>query len=158
MKRRGQAWGLDLTVASIIFLIGLTTFFIYSTNYNYSDQQRIKDLTEKGDSISNYLLSSGEPENWNISNVIKIGLTTNGKINQTKLESFHNLSTDNYNLTKSLLNIRYDYFINASSKLNINGEDIFGIGREPTSNKDIIKISRVTVYNNEPITLYVEIW
>ncbi len=158
MKKRGQAWGFDLTIASIIFIGGIIVFYVYALNTPSQGNDKIDSLTYEGNSISDALLSEGFPQNWEANNVVKLGLTTNNKINQTKLENLYALSQSDYQKTKLLFNTKYNYFINASSPLTIKNSPISGIGIQENNSNNLIKISRFTIYDEKPITLTIEVW
>lgn len=145
-------------MASTIFMAGIIVFYFYSLNTS-EVETTIDKLSYDGDLIASIILSEGTPINWNENDVINPGILTNGKINQTKLENFYDLSLNNYQKTKSLFNTNYEYFIFTSkNNLTIEGEEIAGIGSLPTNQKNLIKISRLTIYNNKLITLNIEIW
>lgn len=155
MSKKAQAWGFDVIIATGIFLFGMTAFFLYTINYPGEEQQKLEDLLYEGDLLASSLLSPGSPENWTAQLVSKIGLLSNNVLDQNKLEEFYNLP---YPLTKSLFGIKYDYFINSSQPLEISGAGIAGIGIIPENSKNNIKISRVTIYKNKPITLEIQLW
>ena len=128
-SKKAQGWGIDLMIAVVIFSIGLTVFFIYSLNSPGEGKENIELLFYDGEIIANTLLSPGYPKGWDEENVINIGITTNGKINETKLERFYNLAEDNYEKTKLLFNTKYDYYFFISESIIINGGSIEGIGK-----------------------------
>lgn len=160
-RKKAQGWGFDLIIAGTIFLIGIITFYLYSLNYPKEGQETLDVLFYEGNFIADSLLSNGFPDSWNSTNVIKIGLTNNNKINQTKLENFYNLSTEDYQKTKAVFNTRYNYFFNLSEQItlpnigNINGIGLSFQGQNP---KNLIKITRISIYQNKSVTLNVYIW
>lgn len=157
INKRAQFWGTDLTVAFIIFALGIVTFYLYSFNYSNEAEDTLQILQSEGDIISEILLSTGSPENWDTSNVIQIGLTTNGKINQTKLEYFYELTSNNYENAKQELNTKYNFYFFVDEQFEVNSNYIDGIG-EPNTNRthingnNIIKTTRFTIYKNKPTT------
>ena len=156
--RRAQGWGFDLVIALMIFSAVLFLFFFYILNYSPEADKNLADMNSEADSISNLILSEGRPTDWNSSNIQEIGILTGKKINETKLYNFFNISTDNYDLTKSLLKTNYEYFINFSETIYSNGILISEIGKEPTESEYLSKSSRQAIYNNKPITIYFEVW
>ena len=115
--KKAQAWGFDMMIASIIFMSGIIIFYIYSLNYPKESQQTLDTLFSEGDFAAESLLSEGLPTDWNSNNVIRIGLTTEHKINNTKLERFYNLANSQsnpagYAKAKSILNTKYNFFMN----------------------------------------------
>jgi len=157
-QKRGQAWGFDLTIASIIFLAGILTFYLFSINYSTEGEDILEEMNYIGENIAQQILSEGSPKNWNSTNVQKIGILKGSKVNQTKLERFYNLSISDYELTRSLFNTRYNYYVFFQENATLSGQEVEGIGSVPTNPKNLIKISHVTVYNNKPTTISVYIW
>lgn len=162
-KKRAQIWGLDLMTAVFLFIIAIVVFLIYTVNYSGEAAESFERLKYDGDNIMKVLLSEGSPKDWKESDVIRIGLTTENKINETKLEQFYTLAKSNYSLTKIILNTRYDYYFFLDEKMLIQGEEIEGIGK-PNVTEDtitahnLIKITRFGIYGEKPVTLYLYIW
>jgi hypothetical protein len=157
MEKKAQAWGFDITVAIIIFSLGLIVFFIYSINYSNEGAETFENLISEGNFIADNLLSSGIPENWNPEDVRGVGIISSGKINNTKLESFYNLSLADYSKTKRLLNTEHDYFISFNENISLSNRSIAGIGKEEiiTNSSNLIRINRFSVYNNKFTNIYV---
>ena len=162
-EKTGQIFGLDLMIAMIIFLIGIMAFFLYSINSPSETKESLSSLFYDGDLITDSLLSEGYPQDWNSDDVIKIGISDNKEINQTKLERFYDLAQTNYAKTKSLFNTKYNYYFFLSQTMTINSEQVEGIGK-PGVNKEniqasnLIKVTRVTSYNKKPVSAYLYIW
>jgi len=169
-NKRAQGWGMDLIIAVTIFSFGLVAFFVYSLNSPGEAKEKIDALYYDGKILANTILSEGSPENWDLANVIKIGILSNNKINETKLKNFYNLAIteENYEETKDLFDITYDYYFYLNEKIDIYGDGslmLDGIGKpgfdkENISEdiKDLIKITRYTIYQNKPMTAYFYIW
>ena len=150
---------MDLIIATIIFIAGIVVFYFYALNSTKEPEEIINRLNYEGNIITNEILSEGFPANWNELNAISIGITSANKINDTKLEKFYEFSLNNYNRTKLLFNTRYNYYIYLSEEnFTINSQNIEGIGLKSVDSRRIIKISRVTIYNNKLITINVEVW
>lgn len=162
-SKKSQAWGIDLMVAFSIFLMGIFVFFIYSINYLGESKEILEDLAYDGKIITNAILSQGYPENWDETNVVKIGILNDNKINETKLEYFYNLAQNNYEQTKSLFNTRFDYFYFLDEDMTINSVDIEGIGKpgidpDNIDAENIVKISRYVIYKDKPMTAYLYVF
>ena len=82
ISKKAQAWGFDLMIASIIFISGIILFYIYSINYPKESNEKLDKLFNEGEFMAEVLLSEGLPINWNQDTVVRIGLTTNKKINE----------------------------------------------------------------------------
>lgn len=159
MAKKAQAWGFDLIIASIIFTAGIIIFYIYSLNLSDNTEETLNTLIYEGNSVANNLLSEGSPKDWTLDNVQEIGIHSKDKVNETKLYFFYLLSETDYQRTKSLFNTEYNYYIFFPDPININGTLIEGIGRvPPLDSKNLIKITRLTVYKEKPAILSVDIW
>ena len=162
-NKNGQVWGFDLMIGITIFMLGILIFFLYTLNTSPESEDKINSLTYDGNFIADSLLSDGYPANWDSSNVIRIGLTTDNRINQTKLDEFYSFTTINYEKTKNILNTRYDYYITFSDDIKVyegtpSEQTIPYIGKISPNPSDLVKVSRVTIYKNKPITLYIYLW
>ena len=162
-NKRAQGWGMDLMVALSIFLIGIVIFYIYSLNNPNEAKENIENLFYDGESLTNVLLSEGYPKAWNSTNVVGLGILSDNKINDTKLERFYDLSQTEYEKTKSLFNTRYNYYFFLDENMIINSVSVEGIGKPGVtkttiSSINLIKVTRVVVYENKPVTAYLYIW
>ena len=99
-NKQAQAWGADLMIALVIFSIGIFVFFLYSINAPTEAEESIDNLFYEGKIIASSILSEGHPEDWTFGNVVTIGILSQGKINETKLERFYNLAQADYAKTK----------------------------------------------------------
>lgn len=158
INKKAQAWGFDIIVATGIFIFGIIAFFLYTINYPTGEQEKLDDLLYEGNIIADNLLSEGYPENWTTSTVSKIGLLSNRVVDLKKLEYFYNLSTTDYGRTRAILGTKYNYFINFSTQIQISGTNIEGIGLFPNNPKNSIKVSRVSIYQNKPASIEVQVW
>ena len=157
-SKRSQAWGIDLIVALTVFAVIMVTFFIYAINYSHEGIDKLQELRQEGKVISDSLLSEGSPANWNLSDVSKPGLTSSGMINDTKLEEIYDLNNTSYQGLKDLLSTQYDFYFFLSENMIISGKNVEGIGKNYTNPKDLIKITRFTVYKDKPVTLTLYVW
>lgn len=157
-KNKAQAWGFDLIVASTVFLVGMIIFYVYAINNSAQSEEAYNRLSYDGNAIADSLLSEGSPADWNSANVVFIGILSQNEINSTKLLQFHDLSQNNYNKTKAMFNTPYNYYLNFSSQITIESTIIQGIGMDYDSPRNLIKISRFTIYNGKPITLNLYMW
>lgn len=158
MSKKAQAWGFDLMIASAIFIAGIIMFYLHAISTSNEAEEVINTMTYEGNTIGNILLSNGFPLDWDETNVISPGILTGNKIDLIKLEKFYNFSVKDYSKSKSIFNMRHDYYIYLSENFTISGGQIEGIGKNPSNPKNLIKITRLTLYNNKPVTLYIEIW
>jgi hypothetical protein len=165
MKTKGQIWSLDLMAGLALFLIGIMIFFIYSLNQPSQAKENLEILSYEGKIIIDNLISEGYPSDWSSSNVITIGITTDSKINQTKLETLYQMiyTQNNYTKTKNLFNTQYDYYFFLDQNMTVSAGSIEGIGKPGTTKQNInasnlIKLTRFTIYQNKTTPLYLYIW
>ncbi len=167
MNKEAQAWGFDLMIASVLFLTAMVIFYLYSLNYPSESQDALDTLKYEGDFIAESILSEGYPMNWNKNSVIKIGITNGNKINETKIEAFYNLANydanpSGYAKAKLIFSTQYDFFFNLSQEIQIEGSAIpeGGIGRNFVNEnpQNVIKITRLTIYQEKPATMNLYIW
>lgn len=162
-NKKSQSSSIDLMIATSIFSVGIIVFLIYSINGPNESTETIESLYKNGESISEIILSEGNPEDWNYSNVDKIGILTDNKIDERKLELFYNLSINNYSFTKSSFNTIYDYYFTIEDNISINGNVILGIGKQGTniSNinaENVIKITRFSIYKDKPVNVHIYVF
>jgi hypothetical protein len=165
MKSRGQVWSLDLMAGIALFMVGIMIFFIYSINQPSQARESLELLSYDGKIIADNILSPGYPSDWNSTNAITIGLTSDNKINQSKLEALHKMiyTDNNYNKTKNLFNTRYEYYFFLDENITGTWGSIEGIGKPGATKQNInarnlIKTTRFTIYNNKTTALYLYIW
>jgi hypothetical protein len=158
--KKGQAWGFDLIVASIIFLTGIVVFYIYSLNYPSEGRENLDSLFYEGNLITENLLSKGFPNDWVSSNVKSIGISNEEKINETKLERLYDLTLapGGYDTSKAIFNTKFDYYFNFSQLMVIDGNTVEYIGQKNINPNNLIKVTRFTIYQNKPVTLNLFVW
>lgn len=162
---RAQIWSFDLLAGIMLFMAGITIFFIYSLNQPGQTQETFQLLSYEGNAVANNLMASGYPEKWNLTNVVTIGITDGNIINQTKLEQLYEMiyTQNNYTLTKHLLNTQYEYYFFLDQNMTINSTQVLGIGKPGVAEnnvtaKNLIKTTRYTIYQNKTTPLYIYTW
>jgi len=157
-RKRAQAWGIDLAVALIIFTVGILIFFFYTVNRPAEARENLDYMFYDGNLIADSLMSEGSPLDWDSSNVVTVGILSENKINETKLEQFYNLSIQDYSRTKQLFNTRFDYYFFLSGNMSLYVGEVEGIGYSPLNENNLVKITRFTIYKDKPTTAYFYIW
>ena len=157
-KKRAQAWGFDLMVAVTLFTVGIISLYVYSINFPADNQEPLLSITENANTLADEIFSEGYPQYWTIENVVRPGIMSGNKVNQTKLEQFYQLSSLQYSRTKSLLRSNYDYYLYFPEPIMINGSEIDGIGRPETNPKNLIKVTRFIVYKDKTVTANLHVW
>ncbi|MBU2634332.1 MAG: hypothetical protein KJ674_03735 [Nanoarchaeota archaeon] len=162
ISTKSQLWSIDFLLGTFIFILMMVFLYSYVTNLSQTDNNLIRD----SEVISNSLLSEGYPQNWDEDNVNKIGLFSNKKLSETKLNNFSQLD---YEETKSLFKIfndYYIYFVDENNEVFVI-ENIQGVGKsgvnstnikEVENPKNIVKTDRIIVYNNTILRMVLHVW
>lgn len=157
MFKKGQISTTDLFVAIFVFLILLTTILVTWNVYSNRLNEGIlyENLLLNAFYITDTLVKTqGQPDNWTLDDVRTIGLAFNDRnLSKSKVEQF--VSMD-YNSTKEILNIeRYDFYFQIEDPNGANLIDpygVIGVG------ENIVRISRVVVYDGGPAYVRFTLW
>lgn len=120
---KGQAITLDFVTGLFIIITALiitTTIFITNQKNSTFDETRRATIT-----ATELLMSEGYPEDWNETTIIKLGLLTNNKLNQTKLEQASNLD---YEDLKTALHTKKNLYFYLKNKTTIQNITACGYG------------------------------
>jgi hypothetical protein len=156
--KKAQGWGFDLAIAATIFSLGLVAFYLFSINSNNETTESFDNMRYESGIIANSLLSEGSPVSWTETNVVRIGLLSNNQLNETKLRMFNSLASTNYSRTKQLFRITGNYYVSFSENLSVENQTMGIIGRQPAESQNLLKVTRLTSYNNKPIVFYIYSW
>jgi len=90
---KAQVFSIDFLVATSIFLLVLTVIMIYwsYTNMQIEETKTINEMVDKAYTISQVWFREGTPEYWDSANVRELGLLSNHKINETKMDEMKKL-------------------------------------------------------------------
>ncbi len=104
-SRKGQGWTVDYTISFLLFILATTiTVKIFTNTFTGNEFEEVK---REAQTISEHLLSKGNPEYWDSSDVVRIGLAeSKNRLNPVKIDNFLEL---NYSSTRNNLGIRHDY-------------------------------------------------
>ena len=144
----------------MIFVAGIVFFYLYLINSPGGQEENYRTLRYEADVVAESLMSEGTPSNWDKNNVIRIGLLSNGKINETKLEYFYEMVVDDgrYAETKSLFRVSNNYYLSFHEPMMIKGFSVDGIGVSGASVENLVKDTRVVVYNNTIRSMNLYLW
>jgi hypothetical protein len=107
--------------------------------------------------VSNNLMSGGYPDDWNQTDAEIIGLVDDKRINQSKIERFYNTSHDSAKLKFGISENYYFYLQDKDgNKVSIGGNDY--AGKEASDSVKIVKLDRITIYNNSLVKMVVQVW
>lgn len=147
-----------------MFFIALFVFYQYYSNTVSMDVGEIQNIRRDAQSISNFIMSGGYPEEWNSTNVDEIGIAEdNFRLNDAKLA---NLTEMDYDKTRGLLNTQYDYYLYFMDKnkqeANISAYGKPGINitniEEIEDPKKIVTLSRFVFYNRNIYRMVLYVW
>ncbi len=173
---RGQFWSFDVIFAVIIFSFAITilAFTWYSISsqlaLGYSNGAGI--MQQQLQSLSQSILSPGVPSYWqgtvNTSNSLTwsgvyAGLAENQSgavLSPAKVYALMSMSNQNYQATKQVLGVGYDYYITIKSNPAIGSGINISIGSSPF-NKGALTIyvnNRNAVMNGVPVNVRMLLW
>ena len=164
-SKKAQVWYADLILALLVFTAILTMYYKTDINTSQQDNKNLNELTMEARIVTNDILSQGIPKAWNKTNVRKIGIMDNNRINMTKLVYFSELP---YNDTKSYLRTKYDYYLyfkRDGNIIKINGKD--GIGKpgvnatnleQAEKPNKVIRLTRIVILEHDPARMEFIIW
>ncbi|MFH0874537.1 MAG: hypothetical protein V1859_01260 [archaeon] len=153
-QKKSQAWYMDFILGFTIFVLFTFITIHYLTDEYILPREESDSVLAATRHISDSLVSSGSPDNWTSDNVVRIGLTNgNHVINETKLESFLNLTTENYISTRAMLGTRFDYLVFFKDKfnntLNLTGLGSLYYGKPGLSEESVLLLNPDTLYSIE---------
>lgn len=169
MSTKGQVWTIDFMLSILILVIALVIFGRTMINLSISGNEDVRPLLLEGRVISDSLISEGYPVDWNSSSVSKIGLTSDKRINQSKVSAFYSMT---YSDAKTSFNIPFDFFVfmlGEDGNL-ISIDSSYGLGHNlVNATQDsvdlggvefdrLVKINRITIYDSKIVNLVVYLW
>ncbi|MEM0231373.1 MAG: hypothetical protein QXW00_01795 [Candidatus Woesearchaeota archaeon] len=138
-----QVWSIDFMVGLLIFTFAVILYFMYSGDIFSYDELDSEGLRIEASSIASALLTPGYPQDWNSSNVIRLGISEDGsRINVDKLNAFSEVAS-NYSRMKSLFHVRNDFQILITENSSI----VFFAGINKTS-KLVSVSNRIVILND----------
>jgi len=144
LTKKAQVWSLDLIIASVIFSIGIIILYIYAINYSPETKNQLNELFYEGNLASKLILSDSD-----------IGILSDNKINQDKLNDFNNFD---YQTKKNQIGLINNFYFTFEG-LEINGNPASYVGIiNPPEVKNLIKITRLSIYKNKPIKFQLFVW
>ena len=165
LKEKGQIFSTDLMLASIIFLLILTTAITYSnqvSNRIYFFEQE-EEMRQAGQQAANGLvLTNGNPANWenlpNIDNVNSIGIADSANmLNSSKITQLSALASSDYEDVKSILGIaKFDFKLEIIS---MQGNfTVESFGASPESESSIVSINRIAFYDGNNVVVRLKVF
>ncbi len=145
--KKAQAFTQDLIIAVVIITMMILIFFSFYTNQNIGTENIENNVMSETKTITDYLTTKGYPDDWNSTNVVRIGFTDNDyTLMLGKLELFSNMTRDDYDKARTLLKTKYDYIIFFTdyngNVLNITNQKF--IGKQGINNTNIESLESPT--------------
>jgi len=160
--RRSQSWYVDYIVSFVIFAIAL---FMLIENLPQMESESLDSISIEANVLSDSLLSEGNPANWNSTDVIEIGLLTQGVIDDSKV---YRLNSVSYKGARALYGMRSEfliYFDKGGKLYNISLFQYYGAPGANMTNIDsmfrprqIVHSRRLTSYKGDIIAMNVVVW
>jgi len=142
--KKAQAWGFDLMIALSMFMFGIIVFYLYSLNYPSESKEKFESLQYDGNYIGDVLLSED----------VNFGILSGNEIDDSKLFGLNSMG---YNYLRSSFSTRNEFYFNLSVDFSYPGLGK-GIGREPITYENLIKVSRFSYYHNTTVVLNIYMW
>lgn len=152
--KKAQMILFSILMALFIFLLVLSFFFDSLITKPIMQKDNTKILEREATRLSDSVLLPGYPENWHENGITtrKIGLSTDGKLDENKINNLSVLANQNYATTKTLLGIQTDYFINITYT-NSSGTQQILVNNTPITqalnHNYVITRERITLINQE---------
>jgi hypothetical protein len=158
-SRKGQALTYDFFIAMGVFFVVLSIVF----GYWYFSTTQVTDIDEKNRAsgllfaASDVWFKEGFPYAWNTTNVIEIGLSSNGVINNTKVNQLSGVGYPKLTqlLNLGVMNVRYTLYNQTNQVLYR-----FPSGALPglNSSSNIYSIDRVGILNDSAVRINTVLW
>jgi hypothetical protein len=158
-RKEAQVWFFDFMIGVLIFSSAIIIYF--NTREDFSDAREIflEDLVTRSKIATEDLMSIGYPENWNATNLTRIGLIGDDKkIDVSKITQFYNLTPSMARNYLGLEGARYFVFIEYlnDSVISFNGYN--HSGESPEEDSIVVQTTRLSVYNSSIVRLRFLVW
>lgn len=166
---KAQFWSFDLVFAMVLFSVTIVILVLVWSGINnqlsLTSNFGPQSMQLQAQAVAGRLLTPGTPVNWNSGidagnpstwSGVSAGLSGGqGSLSQAKILSLESMSNLDYQATKPLLGVSYDYFITIKG----NGVDM-GIGLDPAQNGAVTvqSVTESALLNGEPVQVDVEVW
>ncbi len=165
---KAQFWSFDVIFAMVIFGVALTilAYVWYSINNQFSIAYGygVGTMQAQLDNLASTLLTQGNPPNWYALVVanntatwgnVSIGIGSSSNLSAQKIMTLASMANYNYQATKPLLGVGYDYYIVISGS----GFSI-PIGLNPSKNGAISVqvVNEKAILEGSPVTISISVW
>lgn len=164
---KAQVFSIDLIIGIIIFGSAILIYYKSTTNISDQDEALLDDLLIDAKTISSSLMSQGYPYNWSKDDVVRIGISNDNRINETKLEEFSMIS---YKESRKLFGTIYDYYVffrGRNNNIIRFNESLEGIGKPDVNStniqnvenpKKLVKVTRLVIKDSDIAKMVIYLW
>ncbi len=166
---KAQFWSFDIVFATVIFVLSVVilayAWLNISGQFAIASSNSGSDMQMQLNTLSSRLTEPGAPQSWNSEvnatntatwSNISIGLGTGAyeALSAAKIMSLAAMSNYNYQDTKEMLGVGYDYYIV------IQGDNYhISMGSSPASGATSVLVSTTPVIiNDRPVRMQVMLW
>lgn len=168
LSKKAQAIYLDLFISIFIIIAALIILMNSEVNLFGAKGSGIRDLLSDAESISESLMGTGLPEDWNRTNVLVFGITKDYRINSEKLAEFDFIASTDYGRAKQILHTPYDFilfFENKNGIAEIGGNRFFGKTGVNSTNiheierpNNLVGVTRLIILDSMPSKMTLYLW
>lgn len=153
-QKKSQIWYMDFIISIIVVLVMLSAFFYSIANYQDKEDE---DLLSDANHISEMLMGKGEPEDWNVSTVKRLGLTDgNWHFNTQKIDHLYSLSDIKLRQLFDTKSFVFLELYNQTNILEYQGKNY--TGKQSVNYHKILSVSRYGLLNNSIVELRIHVW
>jgi hypothetical protein len=109
-SKKSQLWISDYTLSLLLFVVAILIASKIVIN-SFTTNTVFAELRSDASKISEILVSEGYPPDWNDTGVIRPGLLTGKRLNETKVINAMNMGKTNYSGFRPKLQTRYEYMV-----------------------------------------------
>jgi hypothetical protein len=175
-NKKAQVWLSDYTISMLLFALAALIAIKIIIN-SFSATTDFQELKSESAKLSEILLSEGFPANWDNGtsiDIIRPGLLTNKRLNETKVALAMNSSYIDYTSLKFMLQTKHDFavaFEEQNGSLIKFNDSLCVIGSASVSPSpvcppvnlnfhyhNLVKLDRLVIYNSSIKRMVVYVW
>jgi len=155
MSIKAQSLSYDFFIACIIFLLVITLIFslLKDSNIQITEVQKINQITRVSDKLSELWMRKGTPENWDSTDVISIGLISDSRLNQTKLDYLNSIGYQN--VKKMSGSGVYEFYLRI---YDLENNTMFDFGLYPFDSEFVSKNQRIGILDSSIVFIDTVVW
>jgi hypothetical protein len=155
MLIKGQSLSYDFFIASILFILSMALVLGLFTYHNTQtkDIKKANEAVNVADHLSEIWMRKGTPENWEPSNIVGIGLMSDSRLNQTKMNYLNDMG---YNKVRSMAGVEnYYFYLRVHDTTN---NTMFDFGEYPSDPTIASKTRRISMLNQTIVFVDTVVW